>query len=154
AAPPSTPGAPSPANQLSMVLVPLRKLPDGVHRMTIHMSPGDLGPVSVVAEVRNGEIAVQLLGVTEAGRAALEAALPDLRRDLEDAGFGNTQLDLQQNAGQGGQQQGSGWPTDGRFDQRAPRGQAPTGNPGGEPERGRPAESPPDRGPGDPHRAL
>jgi flagellar hook-length control protein FliK len=79
-----------------MRLVPLRRGPDGVHRMTIHLSPEDLGPISIVAEVRGGAIAVQLHSATEAGRAALQASLPDLRRDLVDGGFGSCALDLQQ----------------------------------------------------------
>jgi len=85
-----------------MHLSPLRKGPDGVHRLTIHLNPADLGTISVVAEVRNGAIAVQIHGATEAARAALHASLPVLRRDLVEAGFGSCSLDLQQNGpGQG-----------------------------------------------------
>jgi hypothetical protein len=84
----------SPAQQVAMQLAPLRRGPDGVHRLTVHLNPAELGPVSVVAEVRGGAIAVQIHGGTEAARAALQAALPDLRRDLLDAGFGSCALDM------------------------------------------------------------
>jgi flagellar hook-length control protein FliK len=99
----SQPGLPTPAEQVAMRLVPLRRGPDGVHRMTIHLNPDDLGPISVVAEVRGGAIAVQLHSATEAGRAALQASLPDLRQNLIDGGFGSCALDLQQ--GDAGQSQ-------------------------------------------------
>jgi hypothetical protein len=69
----------------------------------------------VVAQVRDGEISVQLAGATEAGRAALATALPDLKKDLLDSGFGKCALDLAQDAPNPGQQDR----------------QAPTGQPGG-----------------------
>jgi flagellar hook-length control protein FliK len=95
-APAQAPALPSPAQQVAMLLTPLRRGPDGTHRLTIELNPDNLGPISVVAEVRGGAIAVQLHGSTEAGRAALHAALPELRQDLLDAGFGACSLDLQQ----------------------------------------------------------
>ena len=90
----SQPGLPTPAEQVAMRLVPLRRGPDGIHRLTIHLNPEDLGPISVVAEVRGGAIAVQLHSATEAGRAALQASLPDLRQSLIEGGFGSCALDL------------------------------------------------------------
>jgi flagellar hook-length control protein FliK len=92
---PSTPAAlPSPAAQLAMRLVPLRTAPDGVHRLTVHLNPGDLGPISVTAEVRAGAITVHLAGATGAGREALDAALPDLRRHLTEGGYGSCALEI------------------------------------------------------------
>ncbi|MFB9182022.1 flagellar hook-length control protein FliK [Dactylosporangium sucinum] len=115
-------GAASVAAQIGMVLTPLRKGADGVHRMTIHLEPGELGAVSIVAEVRGGAVAVQLQAGSDAGRAALQAALPDLRQDLQQAGFGGCDLDLhQQSSPQGNQPQHfSGWQPEGRSQQRAP----------------------------------
>jgi hypothetical protein len=54
----------------------------------------------VVAEIRNGEISVQLSGATDAGNDALRNALDDLRRELDRSGFSSTTLDLRQGAGQ------------------------------------------------------
>lgn len=79
-----------------MRIAPLRLDPDGVHRLTVNLHPVDLGPVQVVAEIRNGEINVQLSGSTDAGNDALRDALADLKRDLEDSGFANCNLDLRQ----------------------------------------------------------
>ena len=90
--------APTPAAQVVAKLAPLRHGPDGVHRLTIHLNPADLGPISVTAEVRRGDIAVRLAGATDAGREALRASLPELQRDLQDAGFGSCPLDLQRDA--------------------------------------------------------
>jgi flagellar hook-length control protein FliK len=108
--------------QVAMVLSPLRRGPDGVHRMTIQLRPEELGPVSIVAEVRGGAIAVQLQANHEAGRAALQAALPELRQDLRDAGFGDCALDLHQQTYAGGNQSQhfSGWQPEGRSQRRAP----------------------------------
>jgi hypothetical protein len=54
----------------------------------------------VVAEIRNGDINLQLTGTTDAGTDALRDALGDLRRELEDSGFGNCSLDLRQGSAQ------------------------------------------------------
>jgi flagellar hook-length control protein FliK len=106
-APPPAPATPAPpAAQLATRIVPLRLDADGVHRLTVNLHPADLGPVQVVAEIRNGDISVQLTGGTEAGTEALRQSLDDLRRELEDSGFGNCTLDLRQgNAQQQGRQQ-------------------------------------------------
>jgi hypothetical protein len=94
---------PAPAAQLATHVVPLRREADGVHRLTVHLHPLDLGPVSVVAEVRDGTVHLQLSGATEAGRDALRAALPDLRRELLESGFAGCSLDLRQDAHHSGQ---------------------------------------------------
>jgi flagellar hook-length control protein FliK len=120
-------GLPTPAAQVAMHLAPLRKGPDGVHRLTIHLNPADLGTISVVAEVHNGAIAVQIHGATEAARAALHASLPELRRDLVEAGFGSCSLDLQQ--GGPGQGHRSWEQFGGQARQYAPRQPAPAIDP-------------------------
>ena len=102
-----------------MRIVPLKLDADGVHRLTVHLHPVDLGPVQVVAEIRNGDINVQLTSGTEAGNDALRNALDDLRRQLDDAGFRNTSLDLRQGNAQqeqARQQFASGMPGGGRRD--------------------------------------
>nr|WP_275941331.1 flagellar hook-length control protein FliK [Planosporangium flavigriseum] len=84
-------------------MAPLRKGPDGVHRLTIHLNPVDLGPISVTAEVRGGDIHVHLAGATDAAREALRAALPELRKELQGSGFGSSSLDVSRDApGNGG----------------------------------------------------
>jgi flagellar hook-length control protein FliK len=80
--------------------VPLRLDADGVHRLTVNLHPVDLGPVQVVAEIRNGEINLQLTSSTDAGHESLSDALDELRRQLEQSGFGNTSLDLRQGTSQ------------------------------------------------------
>jgi flagellar hook-length control protein FliK len=153
---PSTPtGLPTAAAQVAMQLAPLRKGPDGVHRLTIHLNPGDLGPISVIAEIRNGAISVQIHGATEAGRVALQASLSDLRRDLGEAGFGSCSLDLQQNAPGDGQRP-SNWLQD-RSNQGSRRGQADAGSADTGPEHAtpdRPTDRPLERATRTTHRAL
>jgi flagellar hook-length control protein FliK len=83
-----------------MRIAPLRLDADGVHRLTVQLHPVDLGPVQVVAEIRNGDINVQLTGSTDAGSDALRNALGDLRRELESSGFANCTLDLRQGTAQ------------------------------------------------------
>ena len=101
-APPAS-GAPlPPASQVAMHLVPLRLDADGIHRLTVHLHPADLGMVSLVAEIREGSVHLQLAGATEAGREALRAALPDLRRELQQGGFARCSLDLGPGTPQGG----------------------------------------------------
>jgi flagellar hook-length control protein FliK len=89
-----------PATQLATHIAPLRLDADGVHRLTVNLHPADLGPVQVVAEIRNGEISVQLSGSTDAGTDALRNALGDLKRELEESGFANCSLDLRQGSSQ------------------------------------------------------
>ena len=98
---PAAPALPTPpATQVAMQIVPLRLDADGVHRLTVNLHPADLGPVQVVAEIRNGEIDIQLSGSTDAGTEALREALDDLRRQLLDSGFSNCSLDLRQGSPQ------------------------------------------------------
>jgi flagellar hook-length control protein FliK len=96
---PEPAAAPPHANQLAAEIVPLRNR-DGEHKLTVHLHPIDLGPITVTAQVRGQDIQLDLGGGTEAAREALRAALPELRRELERAGFDSCLL----NTGTGGAQ--------------------------------------------------
>jgi flagellar hook-length control protein FliK len=85
-----------PAQQLAAEIVPLRDK-QGEHTLTIALHPADLGPVTVTARVHGADIQLDLGGATEGGREAIRAALPELRRELERAGFTSCLLDT--NAG-------------------------------------------------------
>ncbi|GIJ48663.1 hypothetical protein Val02_55490 [Virgisporangium aliadipatigenens] len=97
-----------PAAQIAMRLAILRTAPDGTHQMTIHLNPDELGPISVVAQVRGDELAVHLTGASDAGTEALRAALPELERELRDGGFSQLALNVGQDGAQ--QQDRSGRP--------------------------------------------
>ncbi|MFK0400989.1 hypothetical protein ACIQTT_01530 [Microbacterium sp. NPDC090225] len=90
-----TPGAPvvaqpeppasarSVATQVAPVVVSIAQRPAGSHQVTMTVSPDALGPVTVRAHIgRNGDVRVELVGATDAGREALRAIVSDLRRDL------------------------------------------------------------------------
>jgi flagellar hook-length control protein FliK len=105
AAAPATP--PTHATQLAERLAPLQKGPDGIHQLTIHLNPVDLGPIRITAEVRGGDIHVHFAGATDAARDALRAALPELRKELQGSGFGSSSLDVSHHApGRGAPDQG------------------------------------------------
>jgi flagellar hook-length control protein FliK len=93
-----------------MQIAPLRLDADGIHRLTVHLHPADLGLVSVVAEIRDGAVHVQLAGATDAGRESLRGALGDLRRELQESGFDRCSLDLRDSppSGQQARQQFAG----------------------------------------------
>ncbi|SES39458.1 flagellar hook-length control protein FliK [Actinokineospora terrae] len=103
------------AHQLAAELSPLRGH-NGEHELTVHLHPVDLGPVSLTARISGGDIHIDLGSATDAGREALRAALPELRRELEKAGFGSCQLGDSGFAGTG---QGSGdqWSQRAQWDQ-------------------------------------
>jgi len=82
-----------PAAQIALKLAPLRVGPDGAHQMTIHLNPDELGPISVVATVKGGELSVRLTGTT-AGADAVKAALPQLEQQLRDGGFNTVAVDV------------------------------------------------------------
>ncbi|HKS99860.1 MAG TPA: flagellar hook-length control protein FliK [Rugosimonospora sp.] len=94
-APTAAPAPAAPATQLAARILPLRHEPDGIHQLTVHMHPADLGPVSLVAEVRNGAVRLQLTGGTEVAHHALREALPELRQQLSQAGL-ECSVDLRQ----------------------------------------------------------
>jgi len=73
-------------DQVRVPIAGLRELPDGAHLVTVHVTPDELGPVTVRALVHGGALDVQLTAPTDAAREALKALLPDLRRDLSQGG--------------------------------------------------------------------
>jgi flagellar hook-length control protein FliK len=97
---PAAAAAPPPvATQLTQHVAVLRGGPDGSHSMTVVLTPENLGPVQVQVTVDRGTVDLQLRGAHEHGRAALMAALPDLRRDLESAGLTCSRLDVDRDTG-------------------------------------------------------
>jgi len=81
------------ANQLSGQLTSLRSLPQGTHVLTLTVNPETFGPVKVVAHIGSDGVRLEIFGASDQARAALKAALPDLRRDLVGAGL-EPRLDL------------------------------------------------------------
>ncbi len=61
--------------------------------MTVKVTPENLGPVTVQAHIGAEGVRVELFAPSDAGRAAVQAVLPELRRDLAHAGIGAS-LDL------------------------------------------------------------
>ena len=87
-APPSQPTFPVPlSSQLSGQLTSLRQMPQGEHVLTLTVNPETFGPVKVVAHITHDGVSLQLFGASDQARAALKAALPDLRRDLAGTGL-------------------------------------------------------------------
>ncbi|MFB4351987.1 hypothetical protein RAC69_02475 [Microbacterium sp. LS_15] len=78
--------APAPravAAQVSPVVVSIAQRPSGTHQLTMTVNPDTLGPVTVRAHIgQAGDVRVELIGATDAGRDALRAIVTDLRRDL------------------------------------------------------------------------
>jgi flagellar hook-length control protein FliK len=68
-------------------LTSLRQLPHGEHILTLTVNPETFGPVKVVAHITHDGVTLQLFGASDQARAALKAALPDLRRDLAGTGL-------------------------------------------------------------------
>lgn len=79
--------------QLARPVFTLAAAGRGEHVMTVHVTPDNLGPVTVRAHVGAEGVRVELFAPTDAGRDALRAILPDLRRDLGSSGLTGT-LDL------------------------------------------------------------
>jgi flagellar hook-length control protein FliK len=112
AAAPAQTAAPTLGAQLARPVFTLAAAGAGEHVMTVHVTPDTLGPVTVRARVGGEGVRVELFAPTDAGRDALRAILPDLRRDLGGAGLSGT-LDLssqnqpspQHDAPAGGRQQ-------------------------------------------------
>lgn len=85
---PSAPALPPQlASQLSGQLTSLRALPQGDHVLTLTVNPESFGPVKVVAHIGSDGLHLEIFGASEQARAALRAALPDLRRDLVGVGL-------------------------------------------------------------------
>jgi len=98
AAPPAAPAAPAqPAPLAAQVAGPMFSLASagpGQHLVTVTVTPDTLGPVTVRAHVTADHVHVELFAPNDAGRDALRAILPDLRRDLAGSSGLATNLDL------------------------------------------------------------
>ncbi|WP_435745182.1 hypothetical protein [Microbacterium sp. PMB16] len=71
------------AAQVTPVVLSIVQRPVGSHQLTMTVNPDTFGPVTVRAHIgAGGEVRVELLGATDAGREALRAIVTDLRRDL------------------------------------------------------------------------
>lgn len=83
---PADPSASAPrtvAAQVSPAVLNIAQRPAGSHQLTMTVNPDSLGPVTLRAHIgRGGDVQVELVGATDAGRDALRAMVSDLRRDL------------------------------------------------------------------------
>jgi flagellar hook-length control protein FliK len=67
--------------------VPLRTQADGSHRITMQLSPPELGRVEVEVHVQAGEVRVHLRAEEAGAGALLHESLGELRRGLEAQGL-------------------------------------------------------------------
>lgn len=79
----------------------------GNHTAELQLNPPDLGPLKIVLNVVNDQAQAQFVSPHASVRAAVEAALPQLRHAMADSGIqlGQTSVGAEQFAGQPGQGQ-------------------------------------------------
>jgi hypothetical protein len=75
--------------------------------MTLKVSPEDLGPLTVRAQIDAAGVRIELFAPGGAGREAVRGILPELRKELHDAGFGAS-LNLSDHSGPGDSGQSGG----------------------------------------------
>lgn len=101
---PAAPTAPQPGAtlqpQLAKPLFTLAGAPQGQHIMTLQVTPEDLGPMTVRAHIDAAGVRIELFAPGDAGREAIRGILPELRKELADAGFGAS-LDVSEHTGPG-----------------------------------------------------
>jgi Meckel syndrome type 1 protein len=101
---PAAPAAPPPGAtlqpQLAKPLFTLAGAPQGQHIMTLQVTPEDLGPMTVRAHIDAAGVRIELFAPGDAGREAIRGILPELRKELADAGFGAS-LDVSEQTGPG-----------------------------------------------------
>lgn len=85
----------------------VRLTTQGNHTAELQLNPPDLGPLKVVLNVVNDQAQAQFVSPHASVRAAVEAALPQLRHAMADSGIqlGQTSVGAEQFAGQPGQGQ-------------------------------------------------
>ncbi|MGY8525672.1 flagellar hook-length control protein FliK [Paracidovorax citrulli] len=86
----------------------VRLTTQGNHTAELQLNPPDLGPLKIVLNVADDRAQAQFVSSHASVRAAIEAALPQLRNALADTGIqlGQTSVGAEQHfAGQAGQQQ-------------------------------------------------
>lgn len=85
--------APAPLHrQLLLPLATLAAGPNGERTLSVNIAPEALGPITVKALLGGDGIRMELSAPTDAGREALRAMLPELRRELAAAGSGSITL--------------------------------------------------------------
>ncbi|MCR2824527.1 NlpC/P60 family protein [Microbacterium sp. zg.Y909] len=87
AAPPPAAATASPARtplaqQITAPVLSLARAGDGQHTLTLRVSPENLGPITVTAQISGSSLTLELASPSDMGREALRALLVDLRRDL------------------------------------------------------------------------
>ena len=101
---PAAPAAPQPGAtlqpQLAKPLFTLAGAPQGQHIMTLQVTPEDLGPMTVRAHIDAAGVRIELFAPGDVGREAIRGILPELRKELADAGFGAS-LDVSEHTGPG-----------------------------------------------------
>ena len=101
---PAAPAPPQPGAtlqpQLAKPLFTLAGAPQGQHIMTLQVTPEDLGPMTVRAHIDAAGVRIELFAPGDAGREAIRGILPELRKELADAGFGAS-LDVSEHSGPG-----------------------------------------------------
>jgi flagellar hook-length control protein FliK len=107
AATPAPAQQPALTPQLAKPLFTLAAAPHGQHIMTLKVTPEDLGPLTVRAHIDGAGVRIELFAPGDTGREALRGILPELRKELADAGFGAT-LDLSDHSGPAGRGQDAG----------------------------------------------
>lgn len=90
---PST-SAQAPHTQVVRMLSPLAHAPDGSYRMSLSLTPEELGHVEVHLELVEGRMNVHLVAATPDAREALRQALPELRHELAEQGIHARDLDV------------------------------------------------------------
>ncbi|MFZ5851505.1 MAG: flagellar hook-length control protein FliK, partial [Actinomycetota bacterium] len=88
---------------------PLRRGPDGVHRLTVRLHPDELGEVGVTVTLRGGRVDLALVSGSDSSREVLRAALPDLRRELTAGGLVAGFLDVRADTPNGNGGPPPGW---------------------------------------------
>ncbi|MCU1507305.1 MAG: hypothetical protein JWP05_2274 [Microbacteriaceae bacterium] len=89
----AAPPAPAFSEQIARPIFALASAGNGEHTVTVSVTPDNLGPVIVRAQVSPNGIRVELFAPNDAGREALRSILPELRRDLAGSGL-NSNLNL------------------------------------------------------------
>lgn len=100
------------AQQLITHLATVRRGADGGHETTLLLSPQELGAVRIRLQVADGQVALHFTGQHAAACEALRDAMPDLRRELADAGLVLTDSEVSQQGAASGHD-------------RSPRGEEP-----------------------------
>jgi len=112
--------APAPAlhRQLFAPIATLAATPQGERTLSVKVSPDSLGPITVTAQLGGEGLRVDLTASTDAGRDALRAMLPELRRELAATGHASLSVNT---ANADGSQQGSDTSRQGFGERPAPR---------------------------------